>query len=173
MAFSEQKINEIAAYHPALLRYLFTLTRDVNEAKDMAQQAILNALDASEKGLEEPRHVPGYMRMTALNAWRMELRRRKAETEKFAGKDGVRVAFDRTVLSLKQSVSISEVLTVAAIKDRLLTLTPLYQEAFELRYIEGHTLEEIAEMRSVSTGTLKRQMFKLREKLADFDPGLD
>ncbi len=178
-------MTQIEEYRPVLIGMINRRTRNRATAEDYTQEVMLQAWQASQKGLPEPEYIRSYMGKIAINImkekWRTERRKERHLQESMANGKMVsaKPAFDQECPIAVQSGFMLEDLTIEAIKKKLRTLTPWYQEVFQLYYVEGHTFQEIADMcsvttgRSVTTGTLKKNMFKLRAKLADLDPGLN
>ncbi len=121
---------------------------------DLLQDVMLKTL-SNLHNIQEPAALPGYVRMIALNAARMELRRRKRWkfTEFFSVTHRFRPDKSDASRAMNRLYTLIGELNADA------------QLAFTLRYFEGYELTEVAEALDVSLATAKRRLKGAREKI--------
>jgi RNA polymerase sigma-70 factor (sigma-E family) len=145
----------VAARWPALVRTAYLLTGNHHDAEDLVQGALLKAV--ARWGRIADRPDPYVRRIIAndhVSSWR---RRRDREVSMSEPPDATLEGPDGADL--------------VALRDALATLAPGQRAVIVLRYYEGLTEREVAEVLGRSLGTVKSQasdgMRRLREQLGD------
>lgn len=136
----------------SLRRLAFALIGDATVAEEIAQEAFVR-LYASWRRLDRIDHPPTFLRRIVVNLCRSR---------------GRRIAVSQRIGPLVRNVSSVEQPDVAQRLDvwAALAALPSRQRACAvLRYLEDLTEPEIAELLGCSTGTVKSQLHKAREKL--------
>lgn len=136
----------------SLRRLAFALIGEATAAEEIAQEAFVR-LYASWRRLDRLDHPPTFLRRIVLNLCRSR---------------GRRLATSRRVDPLVRGPSSVEQPDVALRLDvwsALESLPPRQRACAVLRYLEDLTEPEIGELLGCSTGTVKSQLHKAREKL--------
>lgn len=156
----------LPAVLPRLRRFARTLTRDVQDADDLAQIALERALlraaqwrapppGATEEQTETA--VRSWMFGIVKNAWIDNRRAHKRERAVVTGDDGMTDVADGSHSAMEEGLSI------AAAMERL----PEDQQlAVSLVLIEGLSYQEAADVMEVPVGTLTSRLSRGREALA-------
>jgi RNA polymerase sigma-70 factor (sigma-E family) len=136
-------------YRP-LVRVAYAMCGDLDLAEDMAQEAFVRASRRLPK-LRDPGAAGAYLRTTVINL--------------------VRRSFRRRLLDLRTRFRSIEVPSESGHEDRLAVrqamaiLPPGQRACVVLRYFEGLTEQETAEMLGVTVGTVKSQTHKALRRL--------
>lgn len=136
----------------SLRRMAFALVGDAATAEELAQEAFVR-LYASWRRLDNLDHAPTFLRRIVLNLCRSR---------------GRRLAVSRRLDPLLRGPSSVEQPDTALHLDvwtALDSLPPRQRACAVLRYLEDLTEPEIGELLGCSTGTVKSQLHKAREKL--------
>lgn len=156
----------LPAVLPRLRRFARTLTRDVQDADDLAQNAIERALlraaqwrappaDATAEQIEAA--VRSWMFGIVKNAWIDNRRAHRRERAVVGGDEGL-----ADIADVAQS-SVQDQLSIAAALQRL----PEEQQlAVSLVLIEGLSYQEAAGIMEIPVGTLTSRLSRAREALA-------
>lgn len=137
------------------------LVWDAEEAKDVVQAAMAQAW-TQRATLKDPAAAPGWLRRIVVHRAMSHLRRRKLWS-----------TFSRLLLVEPESIESGEAdAEQAEHRARLATaldaLSPKQSTAFSLRYLEGLSIDEVAEAMTIDRGTvrvhLQRAVKALREK---------
>ncbi len=145
----------VAARWPALVRTAYLLTGNHHDAEDLVQGALLKAVARWKRIGDRP---DPYVRRIIANDHVSRWRRHK----------GREVSVGETPDSALESPDGADLL---ALRDALATLAPGQRAVIVLRYYEGLTEREVAEVLGRSVGTVKSQasdgMRRLRDLLGD------
>jgi len=156
----------VDAFEPMVFRIVLRRLRDDSEAREMTQEIFIRAMRKIGQ-LREPERFAGWLRQIAVRMSLNCIARRPKETavegELF---DGVRAdtvsPFDR-VLQSEQAAQIWSGLT---------RLKELDRDTLVAFYIDGQSLQEMAESFRSPIGTIKRRLHtarnRLREVMGDF-----
>ena len=156
----------LPAVLPRLRRFARTLTRDVQDADDLAQNAIERALlraaqwrappaDASAEQIEAS--VRSWMFGIVKNAWIDNRRAWKRERAIVGGDEGLEELPDTAHSSVQDQLSIAAALQKLPEEQRL---------AVSLVLVEGLSYQEAADIMEVPIGTLTSRLARAREALA-------
>ena len=148
----------VKRWHVSFCNYAFWIVKDVDLAKDIAQESwtiIINKL----VDLKEPEK---------FKSWAISIVNRKAidyiRTKNREQKKIQQFYNEKTVES-----SVADIADNLALKQKLLKaiekLSEAQQMVVKLFYVEAYSLKEISELLSVSIGTTKSRLFHAREKL--------
>jgi RNA polymerase sigma factor (sigma-70 family) len=147
----------------ALCRTARLLVDDPSRAEELVQEAFTRTLSGS-RTLRQPESALFYVRRAVVHACRSELRRRRIERRIGLGSGGTRLEQDSEVTSgarFEDAVGDKDEIV------RLLRmLTPRQREVVVLRYYADLDETAIAEAMGCSTGTVKSQLFKAKQRLS-------
>lgn len=154
-------------FQDAIHRLVWRVLGGDGEHDDVVQQVFENAL-GSIFSIRDPAALESWMIGTALNTVRRELRTRTRRRAHLASGELPEVACetsdpDRQLLIRRFYAAVRR-------------MRPDDQIAFTLRFVEGHSLDEVALMCSCSRTTIKRRLNRARrsfERQARRDPVLD
>lgn len=129
----------------SLLRTAYLLTGDADQAQDLAQVALTKLYQSWDK-VRDPAARDGYVRRIMVNennsSWRRPWRRREISTSTFAD---------------TAHAPTTDPDTRGAVWDLVQTLPAKQRTVIVLRYYEGMSVAEIADVMGTSTGTVKSQ----------------
>lgn len=149
----------MAARQPSLLRTAYLLTGDRNSAEDLVQTALAKLYLSWDK-VHKQNLMDGYVRRIMVNEnnslWRRAWKRREITTEKVPEKDAVTDQYDHGEKS--------------ALWEFVQTLPKRQRAVIVLRFYEGLSEGETAEILGISVGTVKSQssraLASLRERVS-------
>jgi RNA polymerase sigma-70 factor (ECF subfamily) len=155
----------LAAVLPRLRRFARTLTHDVQDADDLAQNAIERALlraaqwrappaDATTEQIETA--VRSWMFGIVKNAWIDNRRAHRRERAIVGGDEGLAEVPDTAHSSVQDQLSIAAAMQRLPEEQRL---------AVSLVLIEGLSYQEAADIMEVPIGTLTSRLSRAREAL--------
>ncbi|MBL8896234.1 MAG: RNA polymerase sigma factor [Planctomycetes bacterium] len=149
--------SEIAAQREFLRRLARALLRDEHAAEDVAQDALLHALEAGPTALRSPRAWLARVVRRRSGRWKRREAQRAEREARAARPESIEERSDRELL-LQQEV-------LEAVR----ALEPIYRSAIFLRYFEERTPPEIASALALPLATVKtrlqRGLARLREDL--------
>lgn len=156
----------LPAVLPRLRRFARTLTRNPQDADDLAQNAIERALrhgsqwrppspDATAEQVEAA--VRRWMFGIMKNAWIDNRRAHSRERELFTGEEYGADVGDQAAVALEENLSLQAAMELLADEQRL---------AVSLVLIEGLSYQEAAEVMEVPIGTLTSRLARARTQLA-------
>lgn len=140
-------------HHNELARYCYGICRSLEEAQDMVQETFLRALQSGEVFLDlGPQQQRAWLYRTARNLMVDRFRRASLEA--------------RTLPSLQEPESQEEA-GYSSVESRSLLerLSPEDRALFTLRYEEGYTAAELAELFGQPPGTVRCQLSRIRSQL--------
>ena len=156
--------DQIAALQPQLLRFALTLTRDKNDAADLAQETVTRALAASW------RFTPG----TNLRAWLFRITRNLHLNRVRDGRARPRV---ESLEDVREAASAEELdlssveraaierANLAAVRAAFARLPDKYALPIHLVSVEGLSYAEAAEVLDVPVGTVMSRIYRGRRLL--------
>lgn len=145
------------AYVPDLYRFLVFRIHDEHMAKDVVQQTFL-------KYHEQPQHYDitrnfaPWLFATAMNCWKNMLRKQKNQ-------ERIAIAQPTPIAHVEQESSTANQWerTLSAMNQ----LQATQKEIILLKYVNNFTINEISEILSISTGTVKSRLFYALEKMRE------
>jgi RNA polymerase sigma-70 factor (ECF subfamily) len=132
---------------------------DSEEAQDAVQHALFDAYARWDQ-LTDPAAVGGWLRSIVTHRAISLLRRRRLWRTLAAL---VRVEPEK--VADPPDVEVSRARHLAALGEQLESLSPKQRTAFSLRYLEGCTLDEVAEAMKMNRGTVRVHVQRAVEKL--------
>ncbi|HXC58604.1 MAG TPA: RNA polymerase sigma factor [Steroidobacteraceae bacterium] len=156
----------LPAVLPRLRRFARTLTRDVQDADDLAQNAIERALLRAAQWRAPPpgataeqieASVRSWMFGIVKNAWIDNRRAHKRERAVVGGDEGLDDVADVAQSSVQDQLSIAAALQRLPEEQRL---------SVSLVLVEGLSYQEAADIMEVPVGTLTSRLSRAREALA-------
>lgn len=135
-------------YHPSVYRYMVSLTRNRDDAEDLAQEAILQAKAQIRKFRGES-SLRTWVHKIAFHAFTRWTQRRNRPIPE------VRVAAPSNPDGIEDLVH------------SLQLIGPALSHPFVLQEVGGFSLEEIAEILSIPIGTVKSRLFTARKRLRE------
>ena len=155
----EERLGECG---PLAFRVAQGVLRNAADAEDVAQEALLRAYRNFGR-LREPARFRGWLvRITfrlALDRWRAARRREKREAEWLQPER-------RSAAPTAEDAAASREFQ-ARLERAMEELPEKFRLVLLLAAIEGHTLEEVAAMLGVPTGTVKSRLFFARKRLLE------
>jgi len=152
----------LAECGPLAFRIAQGVLRNVADAEDVAQEALLRAYQKFDRLQDHQRFRAWLVRISfrlALDRWRSVKRRERRETEWAAPAWRVAVPTAEQIADSNAfQVRLEEALEELPEKSRLVLL---------LAAIQGYTLDEVATMLGVPVGTVKSRLFNARKALAE------
>ena len=159
--------NVVLPNLPMFQRRAFRYLGNLPDAEDAVQDALLCAY----KNLAQFRgqaQISTWFTSIVINAAKMQLRRRRGiylSLDQPVGQDGLTFS-DVLPDSTPDPEQICSTFEARAwLVKSVQRLTPTLRRAFELRYIDGLTPEEAADLLGVPEGTVKAQVSRARAKL--------
>ncbi|MBK9386128.1 MAG: RNA polymerase sigma factor [Planctomycetes bacterium] len=150
-------VSEIVAQREFLRRLARALLRDEHAAEDVAQDALLHALEAGPAALRSPRAWLARVVRRRSARWKRRETQRAEREARAARPESIEERSDRELL-LQQEV-------LEAVR----ALEPIYRSAIFLRYFEERTPPEIASALALPLATVKTRLQRglalLREDL--------
>jgi RNA polymerase sigma factor (sigma-70 family) len=147
----------------ALCRTARLLVDDPSRAEELVQEAFTRTLSGA-RSLRQPDSALFYVRRAVVHACRSELRRRRIERRIGLGSGGGHLDRDGEVASgARFEDAIGEKDEIVRL---LRLLTPRQREVVVLRYYADLDETAIAAAMGCSTGTVKSQLFKAKQRLS-------
>lgn len=141
---SKQQLEYILRFQEDLLRYCFFLSKNEQQAKDLAQEVFVKILSGNKTNIEKPK---AFLFSVAKNLFIDQKRKNKNEQSY--------LATETTPTSLQPAE--------LEVWQTLFALSPEEQELLLLIDREGMSLNETSELLKVPTTTLKTRLFRARE----------
>ena len=135
-----------ATYHRQLVGFAVLLADDLATAEDIVQDAFL-ALHRRWSWMRDPQAAYEYLRVSVLNGYRNQLRRRRLST--------VRRERPSAPAASAEAVAFDHV-EQDEVAEQLATLPARQREVLVLRYYLDQTEAEIARTLSISPGSVKQ-----------------
>ena len=156
--------QHIAALQPRLLRFALTLTRDREDAADLAQDTVVRALAASWRftpGTNLPAWLFRIMRNLHLN--RVRDGRADPRVESLQGMREAAAAGDLDVTSVERAAI--ERASLARVRAAFAGLPDKYAIPIHLVSVEGLSYAETAEVLQLPIGTVMSRIYRGRRLL--------
>jgi RNA polymerase sigma-70 factor (ECF subfamily) len=148
MTFHDQVIAQL----PKLRIQALALTRNRTAAEDLVQDAVCNALSASQTFIPGT-NFPAWMHRILRNRFISNLRKRRDTTDIADVPEGLFATGEGQCLELKE---------LAKALDRL---PPHQREALVMVVVHGINYEDLAAQTRVAVGTAKSRVFRARRQL--------
>lgn len=157
----------LVRYQRPVLSLIRRMVRSSSQAEDLAQEVFLKAFRALGS-FDQSRKFSSWLFKIAHNTAIDQLRRKELvtvplETPDRDQPDLVAVLPDVSAETPADRVERRDL--AAAIEGAIDGLKPLYREVVILRYQEGLTYEEIAEVADLPLGTVKTHLFRARKAM--------
>ena len=149
----------VAAFGHTVYRFAFALLRSSHQAEDVYQETFL-ALHSSHRTFKSDDHLKAWLLKVAGNRCRTIFRERKRHREDLVDP----VDFSSMPISDKPIDSTGSP-GEHGIWDIVDTLSGDQREAIYLFYVEGYSVEEIAEIAGVSSSTIRTRLHRARTKI--------
>ena len=147
----------LAGLMPRLWRYGLVLTRNSDEAAELAQATAMRALEKADQ-FQPGTKLDRWCFTILASIWKNELRARKTRRG-----EGIVDAEDAGLIDpmphADVNISANEVLS------QMMTLSEAHRETLFLVYIEGHSYAEAAERLDVPIGTVMSRLANARKRL--------
>lgn len=150
-----------AAYEEFLepmFRYFYFRLNDRDRAKELAQETFMRTWDYARKG-KEIHSMKLFLYTTASNLFKNELRGRRPVISLDALIEEEQ--FDRP----SDEASSEEMLEARLLMKKVQKLSPRYQEALMLRYVDGLSLKEVGDALGKSEGAAAVQVHRAIQQL--------
>lgn len=145
-------------YAPAVFRYLYYRLGDTEAAEEMTSEVFLRALEALPRYRQRGRPFLAWLYRIAGARVRDYHRRRRRQA---------RALFSREMpsASLSPEEEAEARLTAGELQRALAHLTPLQQQVIVLRFVEGLSHSEVAQMLGRSEGAIRILQYRALEAL--------
>lgn len=154
----------ISIYYPYVFKFLLKLTGSKEKTEDITQDTFIKMIKNIDKFNFKGASFSTYIITIAKNTYIDYIRKCKSELQEFDINMFGDVYYDE---NLYNKLSYDEAL-------RCIDELPLLQkEAVRLKYLEGYTLNEIAERQNTEVKTIKSRLFEARKKLKSLIKGDD
>ncbi len=134
---------------------------DSEEAQDVVQHALFDAYARWDQ-LTDPKAVNGWLRSIVTHRAMSVLRRRKLWRALAA-----LVLLEPLKVSPPPDEEVARTRHLAALGEQLEALSPKQRTAFSLRYLEGLSLDEVAQAMKMNRGTVRVHVQRAVEKLRE------
>ena len=165
---SEDAYRELVTrYATPAVNFIFRIVRDRALAEDLAQEGFLRVyqrLNTYDPGRKFSSWFFQVLRNITIDHLRVN-RIPTASLDELAEEGNQSAAVDRESVSPEQAAGQTELAT--AMGGALAKLRPEYREVVVLRYQEGLTHPEIAEILGLPSGTVKTYLHRARKELAE------
>jgi len=154
----------VRRFREPLAAYAHALLRDRWLAEDVAQEALLHAWRRLGT-LRDPSHfrpwIYAILEHAALSGWR---RRRRRRTVALAAEDAVAEGIPVAAAESAESDGDDDGVRpeIRAVGETLASLPPIYAEALRLRYVDGLSAAELAEVLGVTKNNAKVRLHRAR-----------
>ena len=169
--FSNQEREMAAAlscYWPSFYRHAFRYLRNVADAEDAVQDALLSAYKHAGQFRGEAR-MSTWLTAIVINSARMQLRRRPRQTHVSLDEHPDPESYAVSELLPDHRPSPAEQCLRSDLAENVLQLTrqlsPTLRRAFQLRHVDGLTIREMTDILGVAEGTVKARIARARAKL--------
>ena len=148
----------VAEHYDALLNFATSLTKSRDTAKDLVQHTFMQ-MTRYHDSLRDVRKVKSWLNQIL---YREFLKRRRKDQRLLIEED------DSPTFTLLESEPERNLYDdeVAAVRDSVERLDPVFKDAVRLRYFEGLEYNEIAERLKVPVGTIMSRLSRARNRLA-------
>jgi RNA polymerase sigma-70 factor, ECF subfamily len=143
-------------YAPSLMRFATHTLSSADDADEILQDVFLRAERAIRGGVR-PEHMANWLFRITVNRCRSRQRRRWP----FIGG----LAAERALAKASTAPEVDAIEWREEIERALQILTPILRETFLLKFVEGLTYEEIAEISGVGVSALKMRAARACEQL--------
>jgi RNA polymerase sigma-70 factor (ECF subfamily) len=151
-------------YVEAVYRYVYYRVRNDADAEDLVSDVFMRALRA----------IPRYEPRVAFLAWLYRIARNAVIDR--ARRSRTQISFEDALAhpGVDQVVEPEEAILALSdkesVRDALAKLTPLQQEVIVLRFVEGYSTQEIADLVGKREGTVRGIQFRALEALRTLIP---
>jgi RNA polymerase sigma-70 factor (ECF subfamily) len=169
LAGSQEAFADIVErYRRPLFSLIVRMVKDPALAEDLAQESFVKAFHALQS-FDPDRKLSSWLFTIAHNATIDHLRRKRPDTVPLATSEEGPNLVDRLAAPDGESPEEHALRRdlARAFEEELRRLRPEYAEVLVLRFQEGLSYEEIAEVAGVPIGTVKTHIFRARRALAE------
>ena len=157
----------VQRYYSRCLRYALHMVGDPELAQDLVQETMVRAYSA----------LATYRHEDRFDRWLLAILANRARTAAARrGRDDLRLVHVRpesaTALQLHTTNGHGDPLLRARLDDAMRALSPTLREAILLRFVEGLSHDEIAEMTGVGPSAIRMRVKRAREQLREHLGGL-
>jgi RNA polymerase sigma-70 factor (ECF subfamily) len=135
-------------HHPAIYRYVYRQVGDVETARDLAAEVFHRLLRAARGDAGPDRHLKAWLYRTAHNIV-VDHYRRQGHRRHLPLDEGLIDAGDDPASSAERRLS------AARVRDALSRLTPDQQQVIVLKFLEGLSNQEVADVLGKPVGAVK------------------
>ena len=141
----------VAEYGDRLFATACLLCRNAEDAEELVFRTLERAV--THIASYEPRgDFLGWLSTIQLNFWRMDVRKNRPHLVPMGTVQELPEVADETLVDALSGVD------TELIRTAVRQLPPLFSEVLILRFFEGRSLEEIAEMNAIPLGTVKSRL---------------
>jgi RNA polymerase sigma-70 factor (ECF subfamily) len=167
MAFGPEFEQNLLEHLDALYGYAMSLARDPTEAEDLVQETYLRAIKRAQHTLPTG-NLKAWLFVILRNVWINQQRRAQGSISFLLGVDTDSGEFrhNGSTNDLQSPESLLEQrLLWRNVHNAIESLPKVFQEMMVLRYIEGFTYQQIAEILQCPSGTVMSRLNRARAAL--------
>lgn len=156
-------------YHRYIYHICLKLTRNQNEAEDLAQEVWVKVV-RNEEQLVKVDNMKAWITTVTMNTFRDRYRKNVRQTKYMASQpENLDVPILDLVANdeLSTEEKIERVVVTKIVKDKMKQLDGIYQKTLWYFYVDQYSLAEIATLMKVSIGTVKSRLFRAKRRLKD------
>jgi len=150
----------VERFQDAVFGAAYAVLGDFHDAQDLAQESFIRAWSRLEK-LRDPNRFPGWLYRITRNCCLDYMRRREGDAVPLS-QENVPASDVPTASERLERTEMRE-----AVLDAIRSLSEPNRLATTLFYIDGYSVEEVAEFLEVPPGTVKRRLHDSRKKLRE------
>lgn len=155
--------NGLPALAPRLWRYALVLSKNEEDARDLAQATVLRALERAEQ-FQPGSRLDRWCFAILASIWKNELRSRSVRR-------GAGLVNVEDVALISNAPAIDVNILARQMLSYLNTLPDAQREAMFLVYVEGYSYQEAADRQQVPIGTVMSRLANGRAKLKQLADG--
>ncbi len=148
----------VRRHQDVMYRHALRMVGSPDDAADVVQRAFVSGFHKLDR-CKDPDRVAGWLFRIAANLCKDFLKDRRRNTISLDDPDVIPIDWDNPGDRAERSEIRDRV------EEALADLAPEQREAFELKHVEGHSYEEMAELLNASVSALKMRVKRAREAL--------
>lgn len=156
-------------YHRYIYHICLKLTRNQNEAEDLAQEVWVKIV-RNEEQLMQVDKLKAWITTVTMNTFRDRYRKNVRQTKYMASQPE---NLDVPILDLVANDELSteeqleRVVVTKIVKEKINQLDSIYQKTLWYFYVDQYSLAEISALMKVSIGTVKSRLFRAKKRLKE------
>lgn len=156
-------------YHRYIFHLCLKLTRNQNEAEDLAQEVWVKIV-RYEKQLHEVDRIKAWITTVTMNTFRDRYRKNVRRTKYMVNQpENLDVPILDLIANneLSTEEQIERVAITKIVQEKMEQLDSIYQKTLWYFYVDQYSLAEISALMKVSIGTVKSRLFRAKKRLKE------